>query len=64
MMPPAPSVRNYRGTATISSQPTVYQRIPDPVPQFRGPIITVFVGMYNFNEKIYDLRLLTGRKHK
>lgn len=50
MMPPIPSARNYRSSATISSQPTVYQRIPDPVPQFRGPIITVFVG--NISERV------------
>lgn len=41
-----PHSRGYRNSATISSQPTVYQRQPDPVPQFKGPIITVFVGKY------------------
>lgn len=43
---PPPHSRGYRNSATISSQPTVYQRAPDPVPQFKGPIITVFVGKY------------------
>lgn len=45
---PPPIVRPYRNTATISSQPTVYQRPPEPAPQFQGPVITVFVGMPKF----------------
>lgn len=42
--PPASVHRGYRNSATIISQPTVYQRPPDLSPQFSGPIITVFVG--------------------
>lgn len=53
--PPPPHVPRgvYRNSATISSQPTVYQRPPDPVPQFKGPIITVFVG--NISERVPEL---------
>jgi len=47
--------RNFRNSATISSQPTVYHRPPEPQPQFRGPIITVFVG--NISERVPEALL-------
>lgn len=50
LMPPIPPPRSYRNSATISSQPTVYHRPPEPQPQFRGPVITVFVG--NISERV------------
>ncbi|TMW46950.1 hypothetical protein DOY81_007971 [Sarcophaga bullata] len=53
MVNPPPHTRYNRNSATISSQPTVYQRPPDPVPQFKGPIITVFVG--NISERVPEI---------
>lgn len=42
--PPPPTRPTFRSAATISSQPTVYSRVEPIVPQYKGPIITVFVG--------------------